>query len=191
MRKITIAAAMLFCILQANAQQPDSVAMKNWMKYMTPGKEHAMMASWDGVWTGDVTMWMTPGAPPSKSTSTTTNKMVMEGRYQQSTHEGSFEGMPFQGMSMLAFDNAKKMFINTWVDNMGTGMMIGKGKWNDKDHSITFTGTMVDPTTGKDCNFREVFKVVDADHQILTMYGPDPVSGKEFRTMEIQYTRKG
>ena len=49
---------------------------------------------------------------------------------------------------------------------------------------------MVDPMTGKDCEFREVFTVVDKDHQTMVMYAPDPATGKEMKTMEIRYTRK-
>src|SRR5438067_8307546 len=110
MKKITTAlcTATLFALF-ANAQAPDSAAMmKNWMEYMTPGKEHKMMASWNGTWAEDVTLWMTPGAPPSKNKSTAVNKMLLGGRYQQSNHKGSFNGMPFEGVSTLAFDKAKK-----------------------------------------------------------------------------------
>ncbi len=75
---------------------------------MTPSKEHEMMTSWNGNWDGDITMWMVPGAPPSKSKSMTENKMILGGRYQQAKHTGSFNGMPFEGMSTLAFDKAKR-----------------------------------------------------------------------------------
>lgn len=188
-RILILFAAFIFC-LRLSAQMMDSVAMKNWMEYMTPGKEHKMMASWDGTWAGDITMWMAPGAPATKSTGTSVNKMILDGRYQQSTTTGSFEGMAFNGMSTLAFDNAKKVFISTWIDNMGTGIMIGEGPWDEASKSITIKGKMIDPTTGKECGFREVFKIVDNDHQVMEMYVPDPATGKEYQSMEIKYTRK-
>jgi Protein of unknown function (DUF1579) len=46
--------------------------------------------------------------------------MILGGRYQQSTTKGSFNNMPFEGISLLGYDNAKKVFMNSWVDNMGT-----------------------------------------------------------------------
>ncbi|HEX6334932.1 MAG TPA: DUF1579 family protein, partial [Flavisolibacter sp.] len=59
------------------AAMPDEqTMMKNWQAYMTPGKEHKLMASWDGTWEGETTMWMTPGAPPSKSTGTATHRTI-------------------------------------------------------------------------------------------------------------------
>lgn len=190
MKRITIFSSLFFALVfSAQAQMPDSNAMKNWMNYMTPGKEHKMLASWDGVWSGEITLWMAPDAPPTKSKTTSTNKMLMDGRYQQSTHTGSFDGMPFNGMSWIAFDNAKKVFISTWIDNMGTGIMIGEGPWDEATKSITIKGKMVDPTTGKDCAFREVFRIVDKDNQVMEMYSTDPVSGKEFKSMEVRYTR--
>lgn len=169
---------------------PDSATMmKNWEAYMTPTKPHQMMASWNGTWTGEVTMWMDPSAPPSKSTMTSENKMIMDGRYQQSVAKGEFNGMPFHGMSTLAYDNHKKIFISSWVDNMGTGLMTLEGPWDEASRSMTLKGTMVDPATGRDCNVREVFKIRDNNNQVMEMYceGPD---GKEYKTMEIKYRRK-
>jgi len=32
-------------------------------------------------------------------------------------------------------------------------------------------------------------KIADADHHVMEMWGPDP-TGKQFKTMEIRYTRK-
>lgn len=187
MKRITIITAAFLFSLSLSAQMADS-SMKKWMDYMTPGKEHQMMASWNGTWTGEITMWMAPGGAPTKSTATAVNTMVLDGRYQQSTTTGSFEGMPFNGMSTVAFDNAKKVFISTWIDNMGTGIMVGQGPWNEATRSITLKGTMVDPMTGKDCKFREVMKIIDDDHQLMEMYVPDE-KGKEYKSMEIKYTR--
>lgn len=191
MKRITITTCTaLFLCICVNAQMPDSATMmKNWMDYMTPGQAHKIMGGWDGTWTGEVTMWMMPGAPPTKSTETTVNKMILGGRYQQGMHKGSFNGMPFEGVSTLAYDNAKKVFISTWIDNMGTGMMVAEGPWDEATKTVTLKGKMVDPGTGKDMDIRETFKVVDADHQVMEMYAVAP-DGKEFKTMEIKYTRK-
>jgi hypothetical protein len=131
---------------------------------------------------------MTPGATPTSSTGTTENKMVLGGRYQESIHKGNMEGMPFEGHSLLGYDNAKKIFQNTWVDNMGTGIMLMEGKWDEATKSITLTGKSYDPMSGKDMEMRQVYKIVDDDHHTLEMY--TPAAGKEFKNMEIRYTRK-
>jgi hypothetical protein len=188
MKRIPLLALVAAFFATGASAQVDSSTAK-WMKYMTPGKEHQWLAESDGTWTSDITMWFSPGAEPMKSTGTTVNTMILGGRYQQSTHKGEMMGSPFEGQSTLAFDNLKKVFIMTWIDNMGTGMMIGEGPWDEKTKSVTIKGKMMDPMTGKECNFREVFKVLDKDHQVLEMYTPDP-KGKEFKAMEIKYTRQ-
>lgn len=168
-----------------------ATAAKAWMEYATPGDMHKMLAKSDGVWIGDNTMWMEEGGKPMKSTSECTNKMIFGGRYQESTHKGNFWGMPFEGRSIVGYDNATKKFVSTWMDNMGTGIMYITGEWNASKKSIEFKGKMPDLTRpGKECDVREVFTFVDDNNQTLEMYGPGSKTGKEMKTMEIKFTRK-
>lgn len=167
----------------------DSAAMMQaWQAYMTPGSVHEMLAKSNGTWEGDVTMWMEPGKPPIKSKATTVNKMIFGGRYQQSSHRGDMMGMPFEGMSTLGFDNAKKVLVSSWIDNMGTGMMTMEGTWDSTTNTANFKGTMVDPMTGKDLECRETFQFIDDNNQKLEMFCTQ--QGKEMKTMEILYKRK-
>jgi hypothetical protein len=169
---------------------PDSATQaKNWQAYMTPGKEHEMLKEGCGSFTAEITSWMAPGAPATKSTGTEDSKMVMGGRYQQATFKGNFSGMPFEGMSLMGFDNKKKVYESTWIDNMGTGIMKMEGNWDEATKSMTMLGTFIDPATGKQMEMRQLFRIIDKDHHFAEMYckGPD---GKEFKTMEISYTRK-
>jgi hypothetical protein len=71
---------------------------------------------------------------------------------------------------------------------MGTGIMTMTGKWDESSKTINFTGTCVDPTTGKEMKVREVFKLVDDNHQTMEMYMT--TDGKEHKSMEIKFTRK-
>ena len=105
----------------------DSTAMKNYMAYATPGEQHKMLSNSNGTWNGEVTMWGAADAPPSTSTMTMVNKMIMGGRYQVSEAKGNMMGMPFNGMSTTGYDNHKKVFMSTWIDNMGTGVMKMEG----------------------------------------------------------------
>lgn len=167
-----------------------ATANKAWMEYATPGETHKMLAKSDGIWNGANTTWMENGGKPITNTSEATNKMIFDGRYQVSEHKGNFMGMPFEGMSIVGYDNAKKKFVSTWIDNMGTGIMSAEGEWNASTKSIEFKGKMTDPARpGKDCDIREIFTFVDDNTQKLEMYGPDSKTGKEYKTMEILFTR--
>ena len=167
-----------------------ATAMKAWMDYATPGESHKMMAASDGTWEGEATTWMAMGAPPTISKTTTVNKMIMDGRYQVTEYSGDMMGMPFKGMGILAYDNYKKIFTNTWIDNMGTGIIVMEGPWDDATKSMTLTGKYTNPANGMECEMKEVFKQVDNDNQLMEMWGPDQQTGKPYKTMEIKLTRK-
>jgi hypothetical protein len=185
---LTLAAVFTTAVFIELAAQSEA-EMKAWMEYMTPGDFHKEMAKWDGEWTGDMLMWMSPGTEPQKLTSSCVNKMIMGGRYQSSTHTGNFNGMPFEGISTTGYDNARKKFISTWVDNMGTGIMVMEGVWNENTKTLELKGKQTDPSTGKEMDVREAFKVIDDNTQKMEMY-MTPAGGKEFKSMEIVFKRK-
>lgn len=189
MKRITVALCTILTVACCAVQAQTEAEIKAWVDYMTPGDMHKMVASWDGAWEGEVIMWMAPGAPPSKNTATMTNKMALGGRYQLSNYSGSFEGMPFEGMSILCYDNIKKVFESVWIDNMGTGVMHLQGPWDAATKTMTLTGNMLDPMTGKEITMKETFTIIDENTQLMQMYAPAP-GGGEFKTMEIKLTRK-
>jgi len=181
---LLIAAASFY--LPASAQT--EAETKAWTNYMTPGPVHDMMAKSAGAWSGKCTFWMKPGAPPTTAMVDAKNEMILGGRYLQSKNTGEMMGMPFEGIGVTAYDNATKKFINTWMDNMGTGIMTLEGTWDDNTKSITFKGKAVDPMTGKEAPVRQILKFVDDNTQSLEMYQDS--NGKEFKSMEILFTRK-
>lgn len=70
-----------------------------------------------------------------------------------------------------------------WMENGGQPMT-SKSEANNK---MMFDGPS---RPGKDCNVREVFTFIDDNTQKMEMFGPDPKTGKEFKTMEIKFVRK-
>lgn len=188
MKRICLALALI-CTMQLVAVAQNEAAMqKAWMDYATPGSIHKMMAMADGNWKTDITFWMAPGAEPSKQVGACTNKMILGGRYQETRHTGDMGGQPFEGIGIMGYDNAKKTFFSTWIDNMGTGIIFLEGKGDEATRSITFTGKATDPATGKDINMREVVKWVDDNTQIMEMYMMQ--NGTEYKSMEIKLTRQ-
>jgi len=161
---------------------------KNWMSFMTPGDIHKMIASWNGTWKTDITVYE-PGKPPTKSTGTAVNKMVLGGRYQESVNTSTMMGMPFEGHSTLGYNNATKMFESSWIDNMGTGIMKMTGAWDANTKSVTLTGMGVDPNSLTEKENKEIFTVIDDKTQTMSMYGPGQ-DGKEMKFMDITFTKK-
>ena len=89
-----------------------ATAAKKYMEYMTPGDMHKMLASSVGTWTSEYTMWEKENGPAQKSTGTCENKMILGGRYLQSTNKSIMMGMPFEGIGTMAYDNGRKVFIH-------------------------------------------------------------------------------
>jgi len=166
----------------------DKAMMEAWAKYATPGEMHKKMAAMEGTWTAKVSQWMAPGAPAEESTATAEFKMMIGGRYLTQNFSGTMMGQPFNGFGITAYDNAKKKTQTSWVDSMGTGMLVLTGGW-DADGSLTETGNMDDFMTGKPMQFKGVMHMADNDHMHYEMWmsGPD---GKMFKSLEIAYTRQ-
>lgn len=173
------------------AGQPDDAAMKEYFeKYATPGDGHKPLKALVGNWNAQVTMWMAPDAPPQTSTSTSKGELIMGDRYLREEFRGTFMGQPFQGLSLTGFDNYKKEYVSTWIDSMGTGMMISRGKADANGKVITQTGEWDDPMIKKTKKMRMVTRIENDNKHVMEMYEKIP-GKKEYKSMEIVYTRAG
>ncbi|SFH13734.1 DUF1579 domain-containing protein [Pedobacter insulae] len=166
----------------------DTAAMnKAWVNYMTPGEVHKMLAKSDGKWEAEISFYYSPDSP-SVNKATCENKMILGGRYQQGTYKGMIDGMQFEGVSTLAYDNARKIYLSTWIDNMGTGIMQLEGTYDEASKTMNLKGSATDVVTGKDIAVRETFKMVDDNTQVMEMF--ETKEGKEMKTMSILLKRK-
>ncbi|MFB3056239.1 MAG: DUF1579 domain-containing protein [Ignavibacteriaceae bacterium] len=190
MFKSIFAVLIILLLLPATtifAQDEMSADQKAWMDYMTPGPMHEMMAGSVGEWKSKNTFWMDPAGEPMVSEGTVKFEMIMDGRYMKSTHKGTVMGMPFTGMFLQAYDNATKEFIAIWIDNLGTGMSVSKGTYDEGTKTLNSTGTMVDPMSGKELGYRQTVQLIDDNHQVMEMFLYS--DGKEYTSMIVELTR--
>jgi len=174
--------------LFAQDAEEQAAQMQIWMEYMTPGPMHEMMAKSVGDWKTISRFWMDPAGEPMETEGTGKTEMILGGRYQKSTHNSSMMGMETEGIFTMGYDNATQEFTATWIDNIGTGTAVAKGRYDESTNSITLNGTMVDPMSKQEMNFREVYKFLDNDHHLLEMY--IVYDGQEFKSMEIEFFRQ-
>ena len=175
-------------LIKAQQENAQAEEMKAWTEYMTPGPMHEMMAKLTGDWKTVHKFWMDPAGEPMSSDGTAKTEMILGGRYQMSKFSGSVMGMPMEGVWMMGFDNASQEFTATWIDNMGTGTAIAKGKYDESSKTISMDGTMMDPISKTDMKFKQYLKLVDDNNYTLEM--KLDVNGQEFKSMEIEFTRK-
>lgn len=157
----------------------------------TPGAMHQYLAQSIGVWHGRTTMWMAPDADPMYSECISTVTAMMDGRFFKVEIEGEMPGMgEFSGLGIYGFDNVSQKFQSTWLDNMSTGMMQGTGELKDEGKTLAWNYTYNCPITKKPHVMREFERITGKDTKTLEMHMKDPVSGKEYKMMEIAFTRK-
>jgi hypothetical protein len=196
-RKVFVPVALvLLCssVFAADDPKPKAMSaeekagMEAMMKAMMPGENHKLLDNMVGRFDVKVTTWMQPGGAPMVSTGKADNAWVLGNRYVEQKFNGDFMGMPYSGLGYVGYDNVKKQFWSTWVDNMSTGIMVATGATADSGRSWKFAATMSDPMTGKDGPVEQKVTVADHDHHSMEMWTPGP-DGKMFKMMEIAYTR--
>jgi Protein of unknown function (DUF1579) len=186
-------------VASAPTGQPNAAdMMKQMMELSKIGENHKLLSSLDGNWDYTIKLWMNPdpNAKPQESKGTATRKSIMGGRYvtmdvsgnmQMPGEDGKMKTMQFKGMGMEGYDNVKKKFVASWIDNMGTGIEFSEGTYDPATKSFTYTSEM-EPVPGMKTSVREVIKVTDNNHMMLEWY--ENQGGQEKKTMEISYTKK-
>ena len=187
----------------ATAAQPNAEEMQKMMAQMMElsklNENHKLLASLDGTWNCNVKMWMDgdTSKKPDVSKSTAVRKSIMDGRYvimdvtgkmEMPGPDGKKKEMTFKGQGTEGYDNVKKKFVGTWMDSMGTGIMMSEGDYDPATKTFTYTGEF-EMMPGMKQKLREVLKITDKDHMDFEYY--EDRGGKEMKTMEIAYTRSG
>jgi len=174
----------------------ESEMMATMMELAKPGENHKLLADGAGTWDYKVKFWMSPDGPPMESVGTTVARVVMEGRYVITDHTGKMQmpgpdgammDMPFKGMAVEGYDNAKKKFVSSWIDNMGTGIMNSEGTYDPASKTLTYVSEY-EPMPGMKTKVRQVLKFADKDHRTMEFF--EDRGGKDVKTMEVGYTRK-
>ena len=162
---------------QPGTGQPNAAdMMKQMMELSKLNENHKLLSSLDGNWDYSIKFWMNPdpNAKPQEAKGTATRKSIMGGRYvmmdvsgkmQMPGEDGKMKDMMFKGMGMEGYDNVKKKFVASWIDNMGTGIEFSEGTYDPATKSFTYTAEM-EPVPGMKTSVREVIKIADNNHKI-------------------------
>ena len=176
----------------------DAEMMKQMTELSKLNENHKLLTSLDGNWTYTIKFWMNPdpNAKPQESKGTASRKSIMGGRYvvmdvtgsmKMPGEDGKMKDITFKGMGLEGYDNVKKKFVASWIDNMGTGIEFSEGTYDPGTNSLTYTSE-IEPVSGMKQQVREVIKIADKNHMSLEWY--EIQGGQEKKTMEINYTRK-
>jgi hypothetical protein len=157
-----------------------------WAKAGEVGPNHAIIAGFEGEWECAVKEYGMDGKV-SESKGTSSNTMVLGGRFLSMDYNGRMNGKFFRGLGMLGYCNMNKRFEHLWTDSMSTHMDLMTGSADASGKTLTFTGEMPDPVSGASMKERMVLKIADKQSYAMEMYVD--VGGKEMKMMEIAFTR--
>jgi hypothetical protein len=162
--------------------------MEVYTKLATPGAPHKVLGGMEGSWNATTKFWMEPNKPPTESTGACEQKMILGGRFLQQEFTGDMMGNPFTGIGVTGYDNHTKKYMSTWMDSMGTAILVFEGTASADGKTITQESRYDDPIKGP-LKWRSVTRIVDENTHVFEMYETGK-RGKEEKMMEITYTRK-
>ncbi|MEQ8764454.1 MAG: DUF1579 domain-containing protein [Planctomycetota bacterium] len=190
-----IIAATAFITVQfsgpsATAAQDDD--MGQMMALASPGAHHEYLKQWEGNWKLTTKWRMSADMPWDETPMKASSKLAMGGRYLIENVSGPevFPGSgPFEGKSIMGYDNFKKRYFSLWIDSMSTAPMTEYGQIDESGKVLTTEGENLDAMSGKLVQTKSVATIVDEDTRKIQMFGPNE-KGEMFQSMEIVYTRQ-
>lgn len=188
---LAVLAGVVCLAFPATAQEAENeqdAAMAAWTAAAQPGEIHTFFATLEGNWKLRTKMWMAPGADAIESEATAEAQMILGGRYLQEKVKGMSMGGPFEGMSIMGYDNTTGVVTAVWWDTMGTMTSIVTGEYCAPGEPLELTGTMTDAASGGEIAVRTVSTFVSEDEHHFDYYMAMP-GMEEMKGMAMIYTR--
>ncbi len=151
-----------------------------------PSAGHKALQHFVGDWKAEVKCWSEPGGKPEVSEGTAKATLTMGGLFLQEDFRGEMMGKPFNGRTLMGFDNVKQVFNNVWLCDNQTSMFITEGKGDQDNQVITLEGTASCPIKG-DILMKAIYRLQGPDKHTFEMF--DQSGGKDQKTLEVHYTR--
>lgn len=187
---------------QAGMPDPEEMAemMAKWEEVMKPSEAHEKLQGFVGEWDLEMkSYWGGPGSPPMVSKGTCKSEPILGGRFvvehvkadmmMPDMQTGQLKKVAFEGIGTNGYDNYRKVYVGTWMDNMGTQLLTYKGSMSPDGKTLTCYGEMDEPmmdVTGRMVKY--VTRIESKDKHVLEMY--DLHAGEDYLAMQITYTRK-
>lgn len=172
-----------------DVDSPNELLIDNWVRYAMPGEHHKLLEKMAGSWSMSIKYRMHSETPAVESHGTCERKWILGKRFLLEEFDGGNLGLPFQGLAIYGYDAFEKKYTSVWIDTMSTAITRNLGTCQDSCQWIDFVGRHGDPWTGAVRSSRGCTRFVDDDRHVLELHEPD-ASGKEFKMLEIVYTRR-
>lgn len=167
------------------AEMSPEEMMASMMQSSTPNEHHKELMKTVGEWSATTSFLMDPTQPPTEGPAKMSVKPMLDGRYAMANFSMEMNGMPFEGYSVIGYDNVKEEYISIWMDSMSTRITYMTGN-KDEDGNLVMLGTSTTPMG--DNTMKIVTTFVDDDHTTDKFYEMMP-DGTWYNSGTISYTR--
>jgi hypothetical protein len=187
-----VALVCTFCLMLGiaigRAQSQDrKQAVGEWEKLTGPTENHKKIAPLAGKWT------ITARFPDGKgkwieSPGTSEFRWTMGNRFLIEETKTTMMGQPFEWMGTHGYNNMSREFESAWIDNLGTGIDMMKGRWDEASKMLSYLGDLDDPSSGGKATVKWNIRFDGPDKTITEMYqiGADK---REEKVLEILAVR--
>jgi hypothetical protein len=169
-------------------QDQGTVAALDTTGLYQPGDFHRMLDVFVGDWNAKV-MFYVPGMDePQVNEGTMTGSWIMGGRFlKQAFQMPMSEDETFEGMSLMGYSPAERVFESVWIDNMVVDMASGAGYASPDGMRFTMLTSEIDPESMVVRELEERISITsnsafDYERVVLSPEG-------ESLQMRIEYTR--
>jgi len=173
----------------SGSEMGEEVMMAKWQEYSTPSEDHAILNALVGSWSYTMKHWMSADAPAEESMGSSESAWIMGGRFVEEKVSGTSMGQPFNGTSIMGYNNGTNLYSSYWLDNMSTGSMFTEGSYDAQTKMISSSGEFFCPLRDGVTKYRSVLTMTDENSHSYEMYMTE-TDGVEFLAMKIEYTRK-
>ena len=174
---------------EAQATADSESLVDTWVRHAMPSEHHQLLRKMAGSWNMAVKYRMNTETPIVESAGTCERKWILGNRFLLEEFNGGNLGLPFQGLAIYGYDAFEKKYTSAWVDTMSTAITTNLGSCREACELIQFTGQHGDPWTGTKRKSRGITRFISDDRHLLELYEPG-TDGKEFKILEITYTRR-
>jgi hypothetical protein len=173
---------------QPSAEQLAAM-MERAKRYTQPGEHHKLLERLVGEWNTETRLFLGGQATPAEKGTAQTG-WLMEGRWLKTTSKGTMLGQPFEGFSVMGYDNFKMSYVVTSLTSMDTAMIRQEGDMDPGGKVLLAYGTLDEYTTGEhDKMVKTLWRFESADKIVMEIHDL-PIGEKNTKVVEVVYTRK-
>ena len=153
-----------------------------------PSVAHEVLRRLEGDWCVEWRPAVEGGAVSELSGGFSEISSVMDGRFIEERFQGVLAGKPFEWRNFIGFNNAVGLYEGVWMDSLGTGMTLTKGRFDKESDTIFFVGSVYNPVSEKSEHTRS--KLVFIREDALSLFVKSEEDSKHNRiSLEVRYNR--